>query len=58
MPAGFNFSYPELWDTCDLIHHTMFITLSSLHLWAGCPYKVQALWLLLGEVVVPFTNLR
>ena len=50
--------YINMWDTCDILHHSLFIFLASCHLGAGSLYKVQFIFLAVGEVVVPFMNLR
>ena len=42
----------------NLVHHLIFGTLIAFHLCNGCAFKLHYLWLSLGDIVVPFLQLR
>lgn len=42
----------------NLVHHLIFGALITFHLCNGCVFKLHYLWLSLGDIVVPFLQLR
>lgn len=42
----------------NLVHHLILGALITFHLCNGCVFKLHYLWLSLGDIVVPFLQLR
>ena len=40
------------------LHHRIFGALITFHLCNGCVFQLHYLWLSLGDIVVPFVQLR
>ena len=58
--VGFNLYYADShWDSGDMLHHACFGILVVVHILYWCSlYKNQFLWLTIGELIVPFQQLR
>lgn len=42
----------------NMLHHLIFGALITFHLCNGCVFNLHYLWLSLGDIVVPFVQLR